>query len=57
MPSKSTTPVTIRLSNDVLEVIDRRVKKYPGAMTRSFYIALRLEYDIRRKHNPKKKKR
>jgi len=33
------------------------VKKYPGAMTRSFYIALRLEYDIRRKHNPKKKKR
>lgn len=55
MPSKLRIPVTIRVRRDVLAIIENRVEKYPGEMTVSRYINMRLEYDILRKHNSKKK--
>jgi hypothetical protein len=56
MPSTVRIPVTVRIRRDVLAIIEQRVKHYPGTMTVSSYINMRLEYDILRKHNPKKKR-
>lgn len=48
--SKSTTMVRVRLPNEVLNAIERKVKKYPGEMTVSGYIRMTLEYMVMRKH-------
>jgi hypothetical protein len=48
--SKSTTMVRVRLPNEVLNIIERRVENYPGEMTVSGYIRMTLEYMVLRKH-------
>lgn len=53
--SKKTTVISVRMYNEDVSIIDGRCKKYPGEMTRGKYIRMRMEYDLRRKHNPKKK--
>jgi hypothetical protein len=52
--SKSTTVIQVRMPNEDVEVLDRRVANYPGEMFRSSYIAMRMHYDLHRKHKKHK---
>lgn len=54
MPSKVTTPIILRVHNEVLEVVQRRIKsKHSHWHTVGEYLRERLQYDILRTHHKK----
>lgn len=55
--SKSSVVVGMRLSNEDVAILDRKVDNYPGEMSRSRYCGMRLHYDLTRKHARHKKQR
>lgn len=57
MPNIShlTTRISIRMTNEDLEIARRRVDKNPKFNTISGYLRHRLHYDLTRKHNKRKK--
>jgi hypothetical protein len=51
MASKSTKMIRVRLPIEVINIIERRAKKYPGEMTVSGYVRMTMEYMVLRKHD------
>jgi len=45
-----TVMVRVRLPVEIVAIINRRAKKYPGEMSLSRYISDRITYDVTRKH-------
>jgi len=50
MGSKLTRVRRIRFPVELIEVIDRRVDKYPGEMNFNAYVVMQLRYILLRKH-------
>lgn len=48
--SKSSTVIRLRLPNEVVKILDRRVESDPKYKTRGSYCKGRLIYDLTRKH-------
>ena len=48
--SKKTKVIGVRLPVEMVKKLEKRAENYPGEMTVSGYIRMRMEYDVTRKH-------
>jgi len=55
MASKKSQVITVRLPNEVVAKIDKRIKVTGKYRTRSSYLRDRITYDITRKHKKHRK--
>ena len=56
MASKKSKVISIRLPNEIIEKVQKRIDRRSGLVNMSTYLRERIIYDVSRKHKGRKKK-